>query len=51
LLLEYGSPSEELIEASIDIIKRYSDNPLAPDVLHEERDWLKNNASRYKEYL
>ena len=51
MLLEYGSPSEGLIEASINVIKRYSDNPLAPDVAGEERDWLKNNASKYKEYL
>jgi len=51
MLLEYGYPSADLIDASINVIKRYSNNPLAPDVADEERDWLKNNENKYKEYL
>ena len=51
LLIEYGSPSQELKIASLKIIKKYTDNPLAPDVAKEEKQWLNKNRDKYKEYL
>lgn len=51
MLIEYGNPNKELLQASIDIIKEYSDNPLVPKVAEEERSWLNANAVKYSEYI
>jgi hypothetical protein len=48
MLLEYGTPNYGLTIAALKIIKEYSENPLAPDVAEEEKQWLKENAGKYK---
>jgi hypothetical protein len=45
MIIEYGSPSNDLRIEAIDVIKKYSDNPLAPEVAEEEREWIRNNRS------
>ncbi len=42
LILEYGQPEEKLKQLCLDEITNYSDNPLAPDVSIQEKDWLEN---------
>jgi hypothetical protein len=42
LTFEYGQPNESQKEQCLEIIKRYSDNPLAPEVAIEEKIWLDN---------
>jgi hypothetical protein len=42
LLLEYGKPNESQKEQCLDIIKGYTDNPLAPEAAMEEKIWLDN---------
>lgn len=51
LILEYGSPTEDLKIRSISVIKKYSNNPLAPEVAKEERQWINENAEKYKDIL
>ncbi|MBS1601536.1 MAG: hypothetical protein JST42_02625 [Bacteroidetes bacterium] len=47
LMLEYGTPSRALMNAAMDIVRKYSDNPLAPEVAHEERHWLDAYSGKY----
>lgn len=51
MLIEYGNPGKELMIAAFNIIKEYSDNPLAPNVSKEESAWLNANLDKYKQYL
>jgi len=43
MIVEYGAPSYELKMEALTVIKKYSDNPLAPKVAGEELDWIKHN--------
>ncbi len=47
MIIEYGSPDKELEKLAIDVIKSHTENPLAPKVSEEERNWIRNN----KEFL
>lgn len=47
LMLEYGTPSRNFMFAALDVIRAYSDNPLAPGVAQEERDWLDAQSDKY----
>lgn len=49
MLIEYGIPSKNLKLEAMRIIKEYSDNPLAPEVAEEEKEWLRSNEYNYKE--
>jgi hypothetical protein len=40
LLIDHGKPNAELTERALNIIRTYSDNPLAPAVAEEEKAWL-----------
>jgi hypothetical protein len=40
LLLEYGKPSENLKERCLEIIVRYSETPLSPELALQEKMWL-----------
>jgi hypothetical protein len=40
MLVEYGSPDQELMIEAINVIKRYTENPLAPGVADEEKQWI-----------
>lgn len=40
LIIEYGSPDESLKKESLNVIERYTDNPLAPEVAIQEKKWL-----------
>jgi hypothetical protein len=51
MIVEYGHPGNELMTTAIKTIISYSDNPLRPDVAEEEREWLKSNLGKYKEYI
>ena len=42
LMLEFGQPNESQKEHCLEIIRRYSDNPLAPEAAIEEKIWLDN---------
>jgi hypothetical protein len=42
LMLEYGKPNKSQKEQCLEIIKRYTDNPLAPEAAIEEKIWLEN---------
>jgi hypothetical protein len=44
MIVEYGSPSNELRMEAINVIKKYSENPLAPKVAEEEQDWIKGHG-------
>jgi hypothetical protein len=48
LMLEYGNPSLKLMIAALNIVRNYSDNPLAPEVAQEERQWLDAYIDKYK---
>jgi hypothetical protein len=48
LIIEYGTPSADLMIAALNIIRAYSDNPLAPEVAQEERHWLDAYSDTYK---
>lgn len=50
MLLEYGSPPRDIIIDALEIIERYSENPLSPDVADEEKKWLIENFEKYKQY-
>jgi hypothetical protein len=43
LIIEYGSPSEQLKMECYEIIKRYSATPLNEAIAAEEKLWLENN--------
>jgi hypothetical protein len=43
LLIEFGNPPVNWRDKALEIILRYSDNPLAPDVAIEEKKWLELN--------
>jgi hypothetical protein len=43
LVIKYGNPSSFWKNQALDIIRDYSDNPLAPEVAAEERRWLDEN--------
>jgi hypothetical protein len=43
LIIEYGKPDELLKTDALAVIRKYSDNPLAPDVANEEKLWLERN--------
>lgn len=45
LIVEYSKPDENLKNEALQIIRTYSNNPLAPDVAEEEKEWLLNNIS------
>ncbi|HVU55805.1 MAG TPA: hypothetical protein VHD83_12165 [Puia sp.] len=47
LVLEYGIPDRELMLSALNLIKNYSDNPLAQEVALEERKWLEANMHKY----
>jgi hypothetical protein len=51
MLVEYGSPNEELLIVALKTIVDYSNNPLAPEVAKEESQWLKVNSVRFGKYL
>jgi hypothetical protein len=51
MLLQYGTPDRDLKIASLNVIKNYTDNPLAPEVAQEEKDWIELNRERFKEYF
>lgn len=40
LMLEYGQANESHKETCLEIIRRYTDNPLAPEAASEEKSWL-----------
>ena len=42
LILEYGQPTHQLKEKCLQIITEYTNNPLAPDVAIQEKEWLEN---------
>ena len=42
LMLEYGQPNERQKEQCLEIIRRYTDNPLAPGAAIEEKIWPDN---------
>ena len=42
LILKYGISNESLRQQCINVIIKYTDNPLARDVENEEKLWLKN---------
>jgi hypothetical protein len=39
-IIEYGDPDLNLKKSCIQLIKEYTDNPLAPDVAEQEKLWL-----------
>ena len=41
IIFEYGDPGPSLKSECIEIIKKYSDNPLSPKTSIEEQEWLK----------
>jgi len=43
IIFEYGNPDPNLKAECVEIIEKYSDNPLSPEVSIEEREWLKTN--------
>jgi hypothetical protein len=43
LVIEYGNPSNYWRDKALEIIIRYSDNPLAPEVAEEEKKWIELN--------
>jgi hypothetical protein len=45
LILEYGKPNGDLKQKCLQIIRIYSDNPLAPEASIEEKIWLDNNKN------
>ena len=51
LILEYGTANHELMFAALNIIKDYSDNPLAQDVAQEERQWRDANGDKFRSDL
>lgn len=46
MLIEYGHPDNDLYLIAINIIKEFSNNPLAPQVAKEENLWLIKNADK-----
>jgi hypothetical protein len=42
LIIEYGHPDTELKNLCLEEIKKYCNNPLAPDVAIQEQKWLEN---------
>jgi hypothetical protein len=51
MLVEYGHPNEELMSVAIKTIIDYSQNPLAPEVADEEKQWMAINSDRCNKYL
>jgi hypothetical protein len=51
MLVEYGKPNKYLMGTALNVIKDYSDNPLAPIVAEEEKQWLIENEKKYKDLL
>jgi hypothetical protein len=51
MLVEYGKPNKELMIISLNTIKEYSNNILAPVVAEEEKEWLKENIEKYNQYI
>jgi|GEM_PF-1598533 len=49
MLLEYGNPPDQLIIESLKVIENYLDNPLAPEVSKEEKNWLDDNKKLYED--
>ena len=47
LILEYGTGVQEINIAALNVIKKYSDNPLAEDVANEEKQWLELYGDKY----
>jgi hypothetical protein len=47
LILEYGQPDKKLIEKSLEIIERYSDSELDPELASQEKSWLDKYRSKY----
>ncbi|RDC58441.1 hypothetical protein DU508_00080 [Pedobacter chinensis] len=45
IIIEYGKPDIKLKEQCIEIIKKYSNNPLDIKVSKEEKEWLKKHSS------
>jgi len=45
IIFEHGKPSHDLKVQCIEIIKKYSNNPLSSDVSKEEQEWLEKNAN------
>lgn len=43
LLIEYGQPSDFWKNKALQVIKLYTDNPLAPEVAREEKQWVDLN--------
>ena len=48
MIVEYGKPNTSLLFSALDVIREHSDNPLAPNVAKEEREWLELNESKWK---
>lgn len=46
-ILKYASPDDKLKRKSIEVIKNYSDTPLAPKLAAEEKAWLLKNYPEY----
>ena len=51
MLIEHGTPPPGLVKDAIEIIERYSDNPLAPEVAEEEKEWIRQNYKKYEIYF
>jgi hypothetical protein len=43
MIVEYSSAGNELRAQALNVIKQYTDNPLAPTIAEEERDWIETN--------
>lgn len=47
IIIEYYNPSKDLEKKCLEIIVNHLDNPLAPIVSLEEKEWLEENKSKY----
>ncbi|HWK02447.1 MAG TPA: hypothetical protein VNS58_02370 [Puia sp.] len=47
LVIEYGNPSIFWRDKALEIIIRYSGNPLAPEVALEEKKWIELNYPQF----
>lgn len=50
MILEFGTPPLDIMKDAIEVIERYSENPLSPDVAEQEKRWLIENLNKYKQY-
>ena len=44
LILAFGNPDQKTKDKALNVIKKYSENPLSEEVSSEEKTWLKANG-------